>query len=273
MAPHLSFSATRLQGFGIQLYTLRNIMQEDFRGPLQKLKGMGYTQIESFPSQKGHFWGLGAKEFCHIARDMGLETVSTHIGLGKPTPQENWATVSNGLEAFAQTFAEAGGKYLVCPHLDKSVRENLEGYKRVAADLNKAGEICKKAGIGFAYHNHAFEFETLEGQIPYQVLLKETDPELVKMELDLYWAAKAGQNVPALLESHPNRFPLVHVKDMGSPDPTTVEVGSGTLDFAAMFSKAGKAGIKYFLVEQDHCPGNPLDSIKKSADYLKKFEF
>ncbi|MES1221669.1 MAG: sugar phosphate isomerase/epimerase, partial [Bacteroidota bacterium] len=132
-------------------------------------------------------------------------------------------------------------------------------------------QTCKAAGIQFCYHNHDFEFEQEDGKYKYDVLLNETDPALVKMEMDLYWVSKAGQDPIKLFEKHPGRFPLWHLKDMdGTADHAFTEVGNGTIDFKKIFTHAGKAGMKYFFVEQDKCPGSPFDSITKSIGYIKK---
>ena len=129
-------------------------------------------------------------------------------------------------------------------------------------------EKCAKAGIQFCHHNHDFEFAAQGGVYPYDILLGQTDPKLVKMELDLYWATKAGQDPVKLFEAHPGRFPLWHLKDMdNTPDHKFTEVGNGTIDFKRIFAHKATAGMKYWFVEQDKCPGSPFDSITKSINY------
>jgi sugar phosphate isomerase/epimerase len=141
----------------------------------------------------------------------------------------------------------------------------------MAEQFNKAAEKCKAAGIQFCYHNHDFEFDQQDGKYPYDVLLDNTDPKLVKMEMDLYWVTKAGQDPLKLFEQHPGRFPLWHLKDMDNTAAHSfTEVGNGVIDFKKIFSNADKAGFKYFFVEQDKCPGDPFDSITKSISYIKK---
>jgi sugar phosphate isomerase/epimerase len=250
-------------------------MKEDCTEVLEKLGKMGYQEIESFPSAKGHYWGRTAKDFFSLASGNGLKVVSTHIPLGLPAnpEQDKLATLKNGFEAFVEAFAKEGGAFIVCPYIDKSLRTTLDSYHRIADELNKAGETCKKYGVTFAYHNHDFEFLTVEGAIPYHELLKRTDAGLVKMELDLYWAARAGQNITDLFKEFPGRFPLVHVKDMAATDKATVEVGTGVINFNDIFAQSGKAGIKHYFVEQDNCPGDPLESVKKSLENVRKLEF
>jgi sugar phosphate isomerase/epimerase len=141
----------------------------------------------------------------------------------------------------------------------------------VAEQLNKAGEGCKRNGIQLCYHNHDFEFVAQENKHPYEVLLNDTDKNLVKMELDLYWVTKAGHDPVTLFNQHPGRFPLWHVKDMDkSAEHSFTEVGNGTINFKNIFKHADKAGLKYFFVEQDKTPGSPFDSITQSISYIKK---
>src|SRR5258706_14376241 len=166
--------------------------------------------------------------------------------------------------------ATVGIKYMVCAWLSPDERGGIDHYKKLASDLNKAAETCKKAGIQLCYHNHDFEFEKEDGKYKYDVLLNDTDKNLVKMELDLYWVNKAGVDPADLFNQHPGRFPLWHIKDMdNTPEHSFTEVGSGIIDFKKIFTHADKAGLKYFFVEQDKCPGSPFDSITKSITYIK----
>jgi sugar phosphate isomerase/epimerase len=149
-------------------------------------------------------------------------------------------------------------------------RTSIAAYKKIAADLNKAGAICKKAGIQLCYHNHDFEFQELEGQIPFDILANETDPGLVKFELDLFWVSKAGKDPIDLFKQYKGRVALWHVKDMdNTPNKNFTEVGSGVIDYARIFKHAKTAGMKHFFVEQDVCPGAPLNSIRKSITYVQ----
>ena len=158
---------------------------------------------------------------------------------------------------------------MVCAYLSADERKGIDDYKYAADQLNIAGERCKKAGIQLCYHNHDFEFIKEGDVLPYDILLA-TDENLVKMEVDLYWITKAGHDPVALFEQHPGRFPLWHVKDMDNTEKKDfTEVGSGIIDFKKIFKQSKKAGMKYFFVEQDKCPGSPFDSITKSIAYIK----
>jgi sugar phosphate isomerase/epimerase len=272
--PNMPSYSKNIKSIGVQIYTLRDLLKEDYLPVFEQLAKLGFKEIEAFPG-KGHFWGKTSKTFAEDASKFGLKVVSTHIPLGLPkgNDQSNLATLVNQFDKFAGEYAKAGGNFIVCPYFDKSLRTSLEGYKLLAAELNKAGKICNKEGIQFCYHNHEFEFQAVEGKIPYDYLLEYTDKSDVKMELDLYWATKAGVDVKNLIEKNQGRFPLLHVKDMGEPNDTTVEVGSGKIDFKAIFKLEKMGGFQHYFVEQDHCPGNPLESVGKSISYLQKLDF
>ncbi len=149
-------------------------------------------------------------------------------------------------------------------------RGDIDNYKRTAENISKAAEVCKKTGIQLCYHNHDFEFEAQNGILPFDILTKETSSDLVKIELDLYWASKANQDPISLFKKHKGRIALWHVKDMdNTPKKNFTEVGSGVIDFATIFKNAKTSGMKHFFVEQDECPGSPFDSIAKSIGHIK----
>ena len=163
-----------------------------------------------------------------------------------------------------------GQELVISPWLDADLRKTYDEMLTYMEVFNKSGELCKAAGMRFGYHNHDFEFADANGQTGFDILMKETDPS-VKMELDLYWAVKAGKNPIDLFAAHPGRFALWHVKDMDNTEKKFfTEVGNGTIDFKAIFAKAKLSGMKYFYVEQDVCPGPPMDSIAKSIEYMRK---
>ena len=194
---------------------------------------------------------------------------SAHYQLGEG--QTAQGTILTGWDKAVEDAASVGQKYMVCAWLAPAERGNLDHFKKLADDFNKAGEVCKKAGIQFCYHNHDFEFIQENGKYPYDILLENTDKNLVKMEIDLYWLTKAGQDPIALIEKHPGRFPLWHMKDMDKTEKKMfTEVGNGIIDFKAILKHSNKADLKYFFVEQDICPGDPYDSITQSITYIKK---
>ena len=159
------------------------------------------------------------------------------------------------------------------PWIPQEKRVTLDGWKNVAAVFNRAAQLAHDAGLQFAYHNHDFEFPKMEGQVPYDVLLQNTDPKLVQLEIDLYWMTKGGQDPLDYFARWPGRIPLVHVKDSaGAPEHKMVDVGQGKIDWKRIFEKQDQAGIKHFFVEHDQ-PPQPFDDIAASYRYLKNLEF
>jgi sugar phosphate isomerase/epimerase len=273
VSPSLLAAAPK-QYIGLQLYTVRDAMQQDPAGTLAKVAQLGYNSVESATytgSQK--FYGMEPAAFAKVLKQNGLIMPSSHYVLGEAmnNGQPTQGTILHGWDKAVDDAAQAGAKYMVCAYLMDTERGSLDHYKQIAAHLNKAGERCKKAGIQLCYHNHDFEFAAQNGQLPYDILLKETDKQLLKMELDLYWATKAGHDPLALFKAHPGRFPLWHVKDMDKTEKKDfTEVGNGVIDFKKIFAARQLAGLQYYFVEQDRTPGDPFDSIKQSISYLKK---
>ncbi|GAC1424605.1 MAG: sugar phosphate isomerase/epimerase [Chitinophagaceae bacterium] len=258
---------------GLQLYTVRDAMQADPAGTLAKVARIGYNSLEGATyTGTEKFYGMDPKTFKGVLKKNGLVMRSCHYRLGEDhTDGVIKGTILEDWKHAVDDAAALGIKYMVCAWLSPKERLGLDHYKKLAVDFNKAAETCKAAGIQFCYHNHDFEFEQQDGKYPYDVLLDETDAGLVKMEMDLYWVSKAGQDPIKLFEKHPGRFPLWHLKDMdNTASHAFTEVGNGTIDFKKIFTHAGKAGMKYFFVEQDKCPGSPFDSITRSITYIKK---
>lgn len=250
----------RLTKIGLQLYTLRNEMQKDFHGTLAKVASIGFKEVEF----AGYFNQSPEQ----------VKTVLSRNGLTAPAVHVPTASIRENLQKTIDIAHIIGHQYLICPFLSPQERKSLDDYKRLAELFNRAGAACQKAGLQFGYHNHDFEFEVLEGQLPYDVLLKETDPKLVKMELDLYWITRAQQSPAKYFARYPGRFPLFHVKDMDqTPKRFFTEVGRGVINFKQIFAQANKAGVKHFFVEQDQTPGNPFESIQISYNYLKQLRY
>ena len=258
---------------GLQLYTVRDAMAKDPAGTLAQLAKIGYNSLEGATytgSQK--FYGMTPQAFAALLKQHGMIMPSSHYRLGEE--QMNGApalgTMLHEWDRAVDDAAAAGVKYMVCAYLSEAERGTLDHYKYIADQLNKAGERCQKAGLQLCYHNHDFEFVAQDGKLPYNLLLA-TDPKLVKMELDLYWATKAGRDPLELFKQHPGRFPLWHVKDMDrTPQRAFTEVGNGSIDFKKIFAHANESGLQYFFVEQDVTPGSPFDSVTKSMAYIRK---
>ncbi len=259
---------------GLQLYTVRDAMQQDPAGTLAKVAAIGYNSMEGATYTGSQlFYGMAPAAFAAVLKQNGLIMPSSHYRLGeeKVNGETPKGTILNGWEKAIDDAAAVGIGYMVCAYLSAAERGDIDHYKMLADEFNKAAEACKKRGIQFCYHNHDFEFEKQGDTLPYDVLLQNTDKDLVKMELDLYWVNKAGHDPLALFQQNPGRFPLWHVKDMdNTPEKAFTEVGNGTINFKNIFKHVKESGMKYFFVEQDKTPASPFDSISKSYTYIKK---
>ena len=245
-----------LSAVGLQLYTLRRQMEEDFEGTIRRVAALGYAEVEF----AGYF-DRDVEDIRALLDDVGLQAPAGHAGL--PELKRDLAGVLESAKAL-------GHKFIVCPWLDEDQR-TIEQYRQHAAFFNEAGVAAREMGIQLAYHNHAFEFEETDGDIPYDLLLRETDPELLKMELDLYWIQLAGRDPIAYFQLHPGRFPLCHVKDMAS-DRSMTSVGQGEIDFASIFAHSENAGLVHYFVEHDN-PSDAWASVTDSLDHLANLQF
>ena len=258
----LSFLLKSKAKIGLQLYTLRNEMAKDPKTVLKQVAALGYKEVESFGYTAGKYFGMTPAEFASVLKGYGLAHPSGHYML---------TALSGDWNKAIEDAVTAGQQYMVLAYLTDDERKNIDDYKKIAVQMNAAGEACKKAGIQFAYHNHNFEFADMNGQHGYDIFLRETDHDLVKFELDLYWISFAGKDPVEMFKQHPGRFPLWHVKDMDNTSRKFfTEVGNGVIDFKSIFAASKTAGMKHFFVEQDTCPGPPMVSIEKSIQYLGK---
>jgi sugar phosphate isomerase/epimerase len=255
-----SSDGKQIKKIGLQLYTVRKEMEKDVEGTLTKVALLGFKEVEF-----AGYYNRTPEQIKSILRLNGLAAPSAHTNL-TAMKSKDWQKTVDDTRAI-------GHKYLVLAYLSPQERTKLDDYKQVIELMNRAAEDCKKAGIQFAYHNHDFEFQAMDGQIPYDLILKDTDPKLVKMELDLYWIAKAKQQPEKYFAMYPGRFELFHVKDMdNTPKEFFTEVGRGVIDFKRIFQMKN-SGVKHYFVEQDQTPASPFDSIKISYDYLEKLRF
>ncbi len=256
--PNLSFGE-KIKNVGLQLYTVKDAMLADARGTLEILSKIGYKELESARSAKGNYYGLSPEDVKRICSDLGMNMRSGHVHI-----DENW-------ERSVEQAVAAGQEYLVCSSLP-SEGQSIDNYKKVAEIFTKAGEDCKKAGLKFGYHNHDYEFDKVDGKILYDVLLENTDPELVVMELDLGWVVVTGNDPLEYLKKFPGRFPLWHLKDMKKDHPESTEFGKGLIDIKKMMENAQSSGMQYFFVEQEEYANDPITSIKHNYDYLMKLK-
>ena len=268
---------------GVQLYTVTGLMDKDTKDTLQKIAAIGYKEVESAFSRKGGYYGMKPKEFARMVSDVGLSWQSHHVGgapfklppgakppvdaSGKPIVFPPMKNLKENHQEIVDEAAEGGVNYLVCASIPLST---LDEIKEAIDILTRTGEACKKAKITLAYHNHTHEFEKVDGEMPYDLLLSQTNADILKMELDLGWATKAGVDPVALFTKSPGRFPLWHVKDINKDTKNPTEVGNGYVDFKRIFENEKIAGMKHFFVEQDNAP-QPLENIATSFNNLKKF--
>jgi sugar phosphate isomerase/epimerase len=250
--------------FGLQLYTLRDVLPQDPKGVLKQVASFGYKQIESYEHKDlGIFWGMKNTEFKKYMDDLGMEIVSSHCDINKD------------FERKASEAAAIGMSYLLCPYLGP--QKSIDDFKRFAETFNQRGEVCKKNGIKFGYHNHDYGFVQLDGQYPQDVLMQNSDKNLVDFEMDIYWVVTAGQDPIAWIDKYPGRFKLSHIKDRkkgatSSQRDVSVALGTGSIDFRKILNDAGKKGMEYYIVEQEAYEGTtPIAAAKADADYLKNF--
>ena len=248
-----------LKDFGIQLWTLRDVIGGDPKGILKQLASYGYTQIESFEGPQGIFWGMSPSEFKNYTGDLGMKMISSHCN------------IENDFEKKAADAASIGMKYLICPYLGP--QKTIDDFKRKIDVFNKCGDICKKNGIRFAYHNHDYSFKELEGQIPQDVMMQNTNADTVDFEMDMYWVVTAGVDPIAYMSKYKNRFRLCHVKDReknATGGDASCILGEGSINYATILKSARKYGMKYFIVEQEkYTNSTPMESAKADAMYMK----
>lgn len=254
----------RIEKIGLELYTVRDALQKDFDGTLTRVAGIGYKEVELaryFANMQG--WDPAPKEARRILDSHGIAAPATHVPYIALAP-ENWPRV-------IEASGILGHKYIVNPSIDRLLAKTVDGWKKAAEAFNRAGMESSRSGIQFGYHNHVEEFKPIDGQLPYDILLNETDPKLVKMEMDIGWAHKAGADPLKYFAKYPGRFPVVHVKDFDASGNMT-DVGNGVIDWKQIFAKSDLAGIKHYFVEFDN-PKDPFASIQACYAYLEKLRF
>jgi len=257
----LAGETAKLKNFGIQLWSVRDDLAKDPKEVLKQLASYGYKQIESFEGSKGIFWGMTNTEFKAEMDNLGMKIIASHCDINKD------------FEKKAADAAAIGMKYLICPH--KGAQKDLDAFKKFADEFNQKGEICKKNGIRFAYHNHDYSFATMNGEMGQDVMMKNTDASLVDFELDMYWVVAAGQDIETWLKKYPKRFRLCHVKDRKKNAPLTekdasVVLGTGSIDYPKILKTAKKLGMEYYIVEQEKWEGTtPMQAAQADAMYMK----
>lgn len=252
---------------GLQLYSLRDIIGKDITGIIKKVAAIGYKEVETYGySAKSGFWGLDAKAFDSLLKQNGLKSPSGHFGMDNFIEGKN----TDELKSYIEAANVLGSEYVTVPFLGDNLRKTADDYKKIAQKLNEAASLCKSSGLRLAYHNHNFEFTKFNGTTGYEIMLAETDKNLVDFEMDLYWVARSGVDPAALFKAHPKRFTMWHIKDMDKKNNAlNAEIGQGTVNFKAIFAEAKLAGVKHYFVEHEfNYKPNEMGSIKTSFDYV-----
>ena len=257
----IALEEKKLKDFGIQLWSVRDDLGKDPKGVLKQLASYGYKQIESFEGSKGMFWGMTNTEFKSYMDELGMKIIASHCDINKD------------FEKKAADAAAIGMKYLICPW--KGPQKDLDAFKKFADEFNQKGEICKKNGIRFAYHNHDYSFVVMNGEMGQDIMMKNTDPKLVDFELDMYWVVAGGQDIETWLNKYPKRFRLCHVKDRKkgageTEKDASVVVGTGSIDYVKILKTAKKQGMEYYIIEQEKWEGTtPMQAAQANAGFMK----
>ncbi len=258
-APALA-SAARLRKIGLQLYTVRTIFEKDPVGTLEQIARIGYREVE--------YGGGGYETMDHAL----LRKTTDRLGLRAPSLHVSYEALLGDFDRSVKTAKTLGADTVVVPHMQPDFYQEAN-WQAAMVNFNRFAADLKKAGLGFAYHNHGFEFAVKPGgKSLYDRFLEQTDPALVKAELDLYWVAHAGEDAAAVIDRLAGRIYAFHVKDMRA-DRSMVAVGQGTIDFAALFKRKGSAGVRHFYVENDQAPAPYLPDISASFQAVRALRF
>lgn len=262
MMPHIAQASTasmalpRIDRMGLQLYTVRSALAKDIEGTIAAIAKAGIAELEFFnPFGKDVAWWNA------LLKKHNLTAPSSHEAL--PKTDDEWGPIFDRAHGM-------GHKLVVVPYVGDEYRGSKANWMKLADRLNKGAAKATAAGLQFAYHNHDFEFAPVEGTTGYDIITTNTDANAVKLEMDIYWTVKAGQDPLALMRRWPNRIVAVHVKDAGpAPERKMMEVGAGTIDFKTIIATGRKQGLQHWFIEHDN-PTDAIASITASAAALKK---
>ena len=252
---------------GIQLWSVRGDMNADAEGTLRQLGEMGYSFVETAGYANGLFYGMEPETFSDMVKDSGMEFISSHLSRGLPT-DDNYEETMQWWETAIDAHKRGGAGYLIVPSLPRSAFESSDALRQWTDYFNTIGRMCNDRGVSFGFHNHAVEFTAqVDGQVAYDFMLENTDPDLVFFQLDLYWIVEGGRDAVEYFNDYPGRFLMYHVKDVE-------EVGaSGKMDFRPAFENADVAGMRYVIVEVEQYNYEPLESVSISLDYLQQADY
>ncbi len=242
---------------GLQMYTLREQCAEDFPGTLKKVAEIGYNGVELAGS-----YGISASDLKSLLGDLGLEAVGTHTGI---------EALSEDMESVLEFWGTVGSKYLTFSSIAESYREDGDGWKNTGKILTECGNELLKHGFQLSYHNHSFEFEMFDGIAGFDLLYQNSDPKALHAQVDTYWVQHGNRDPVQVLKDLSGRISLVHIKDMLDDEAQSfAEIGEGILDWDGIFAACEAGGTKWYIVEQDSCKGDPIDSVALSHDNFRK---
>jgi sugar phosphate isomerase/epimerase len=263
-------ASKKAKKIGIQIYTIRDIMQKDARSGFQAIAAAGYKQLELAGYREGKVYGMPIADLKKLASDEGMRIVSSHVGINLVEYFKNNALPADYLQSLDDA-AFLGQTYQVVPALAQAFRGDRENGLRIAEVFNKAGMEARNRNLQFGYHNHAFEFDPIGDSNLMEIILQNTDPNLVKMEMDIYWVVFAKQDPIQWLKRFPGRFDLYHMKDLAATEKReSIEIGDGTIDFNKIIKEGGPA--KYYLVEQEAYRTNSLDAMKANYGRISRLK-
>lgn len=262
-----SFKKEKKKDIGLQLWSVQDSMKKDPRGTITQLGNMGFTFVEAADYEDGRFYGMDPVEFKKLVNDNGMVFLSSHVYHCLPDPA-GWDDAMVWWRKCIKAHKQAGVKYLVESSMDKRGYESLEDLKRYCDYFNVIGEMCNENGIRFGYHNHVYELQKMDGVTRYDYMLQNTDPDKVMFEMDLYWIIKGGKNPVDYFKKYPGRFELWHVKDEKELGCT-----NGIINFRPIFKAAETAGMQHYIIEVERYNYPPIESVKKSLDFLRKASY
>ena len=244
-----------MKHIALQLYSIRDLMQEDFVSTIKKVSEAGYTGVEF-----AGYYGIESGEVKKILDDNGLLAAGSHDSID---------LLKKDLGRAIDYALEIGNKYIICPYYPEFVQGDADSFRRAGGLFNEIGEKCSKSGIRFGYHNHHFEFRNLDGQYGLDILLANTQPGLVFFEIDTYWVQYAGLNPVDVVEKYKERCPLLHIKEMkDNEEKVNTIIGKGIMDFKAIITSGKKYNVDWYVVEQEYFEDDLIESVKEGCKYL-----
>lgn len=282
LLPESVFAAKKQKGIiGVQLYSIRDEMSKDPLGSLTQVAKMGYKYVEHANYVDRKFYGYAPSEFKKLLDGLGLNMISGHTVMGRQHWDETKKDFSDSWKMTVEDAAVLGQKYVVSPSMDESMRKTYDDFKRYMEIFNKCGELCKKQGMKFGYHNHDFEFsEKLNSEKLFDIMMKSMDPELVVVQLDIGNLYNGGAVALDVVNQYPGRFENIHVKDEipaaeGNEKYESTIIGKGIVNAKKVVKLATKkGGAEVYIIEQESYQGKtPMECIEENLKIMKSWGY